>query len=86
MICKLVKIFHGFSQVGDSYYKVIPLIIQLMGQTPLSQSIKIQNLAKSPFSNVDLVWKDGFRHGGQNKVAFKTIYIPPCLCFSVFAR
>jgi len=48
-ICKLVRVFHGFSQVGDSYYKVILLIIQSMGQTPLSQSIKIQNLAKSPF-------------------------------------
>jgi hypothetical protein len=26
-ICKLVKVFHGFSQVGDSYYRVIPLAI-----------------------------------------------------------
>jgi hypothetical protein len=75
MICKLVTEFHGFSQVGNSYYKVIPLVIQSMGQTSLSQSIKIQNLAKSPFSNVDLVWKDGFRHGGQNKVAIETAYI-----------
>jgi hypothetical protein len=35
-ICNLVKIFHGFSQVGDSYYMVILLVIQSMGQTPLS--------------------------------------------------
>jgi len=28
---------------------VIPLAIQSMGQTQLSQSIKIQNSAKSPF-------------------------------------
>jgi hypothetical protein len=76
MICKLVTEFHGFSQVGNSYYRVIPLVIQSMGQTLLSQSIKIQNLAKLPFSNVDLVWKDGFRHGGQNKVAIETAYIP----------
>jgi len=27
MICKLVKVFHGFSQVGDSYYMVISLAI-----------------------------------------------------------
>jgi hypothetical protein len=47
-----------------------------MGQTPLSQSIKIQNSTKLPFSNVDLVWKDGFRHGGQNKVAIEIAYIP----------
>jgi hypothetical protein len=75
-ICKLVRVFHGFSQVGDSYYRVIPLIIQSIGWTPLSQSIEIQNLAKSPFSNVDLVWKDGFKHGGQNKVTVETTYIP----------
>jgi len=81
MICKLVKVFHGLLQVGDSYYKVIPLVIQSMGRTPLSQSIEIQNLAKSPFSNVDLVWKDGFMHGGQNKVAIETTYIPHARVF-----
>ncbi len=63
MICKLVMVFHGLSQVEDSYYMVISSTIQSMGQTPLSQSIEIRNLAKSPFLNVDLVWKDGFRHG-----------------------
>jgi hypothetical protein len=36
MICKLVRVFHGFSQVGDFYYRVIPLAIQKMGQIPLS--------------------------------------------------
>jgi hypothetical protein len=75
-ICKLVRVFHGFSQVGDSYYKVIISIIQSMGQTPLYQSIKIQNPAKSPFSNVDLMWKDGLKHGGQNEVAIEIAYIP----------
>jgi hypothetical protein len=29
-----------------------------------ANSIKIQNLAKSLFSNVDLMWKDGFRCEG----------------------
>ncbi len=61
-IYKHVKVFHGFSQVGDFYYMIIYSTIQSMGRTPLSQSIEIQNLAKSHFSNVDLVWKDGFRH------------------------
>ncbi len=75
MICELVRVFHGFPQVENSYYMVIPLVIQSMGQTPLSQSIEIQNLAKSPFSNVDLLWK-WFNHGGQNKVAIETTYIP----------
>jgi hypothetical protein len=74
-IHKHVKIFHGFSQVGDFYYRAIYLAIESMGQIPLSQSIKIQNSIKSPFSNVDLVCKDGFRHGGQNKVTIETTYI-----------
>jgi hypothetical protein len=52
-----------------------------MGQTSLSQSIKIQNPTKSHFLNVDLVWKDGFRHGGQNKVAIETAYIPHACVF-----
>ncbi len=81
MICKLVRAFHGFSQVGGSYYRVNISIIQSMGQIPLSQSIEIQNSTKSPFSNVDLVWKDGFKHGGQNKVAIETAYIPHVCVF-----
>jgi len=81
-----VKLFHGFSQFGDSYYRVIPLALQSMGQTPLSQSIEIQNPTKSPFSNVDLVWKDGFRHGGQNKVAIEIAYIPHAHVFEFLQR
>jgi hypothetical protein len=34
---------------------------------------------------VDLVWKDGFRHGGQNKVAIETAYIPHA-CVSKFLQ
>jgi hypothetical protein len=30
---------------------------------------------------VDLVWKYGFRHGGQNKVAIETTYIPHACVF-----
>jgi hypothetical protein len=85
MICKLVRAFHGFSQVGDSYYRVIFSIIQSMGQIPLSQSIGIENSTTSPFSNVDLVWKDGFKHGGQNKVAIETAYNPH-VCVSEFLQ
>ncbi len=76
MICKLVRVFHGFSQVGDSNYMVIHLVIQSMGRIPLSQSIKIKNSAKSPFLNVDLVLKDGFKHKGQNMVTIEIAYIP----------
>jgi hypothetical protein len=60
---------------------VIPSVIQSMGQTSLSQSIKIQNLTKSLFSNVDLVRNDGFKYGGQNKVAIQTTYIPHACVF-----
>ncbi len=77
--------FHGFSQVEDSYYRVILLTIQSMGQIPFSQSIKIQNSTKSPFSNVDLVWKYGFRHKSQNKVAIEIAYIPHA-CVSEFLQ
>jgi hypothetical protein len=63
-ICKHVRVFHGFSQVGDFYYKVISLAIPSMGQISLSQSIEIQNSTKSPFLNVDMMWKDGFKHEG----------------------
>jgi hypothetical protein len=80
-ISKLVRVFHGFSQVGDSYCKVINSIIQSMGRTPLSQSIEIKNLTKSPLSNVDLVWKNKFKHGSQNKVVIETTYIPHACVF-----
>jgi hypothetical protein len=30
---------------------------------------------------VDLVWKHGFKHGGQNKVAIETAYIPHVFIF-----
>jgi len=56
--------FMGFHKLGIFYYKVISLTILNMGWISLSQSIEIQNLAKSPFSNVDMVWKDGFKHEG----------------------
>ncbi len=84
-ICKHVRVFHGFSQVEDFYYMAIYLAIQSMGQTPLSQSIEIQNSTKSPSSNVDLqfVCKDGFRHEGQNKVAIETTYISHAHIFEI---
>jgi len=46
-----------------------------MGRTPKSQSIEVKNLTKSPFSNVDLVWKKGEQHGGTNKISIECAYI-----------
>jgi hypothetical protein len=83
MICKHVRVFHGFSKVWDFCYEVVSLAIQSMGQIPLAQSIKIQNLTKSPSSNVDFMWKDGLRHGGQNKMVIETTYIPHAHVFEI---
>jgi hypothetical protein len=38
--------------------------------------MKVQNLSKSPFSNVDLVWEKGEQHGGTNKISIEFPYIP----------
>jgi hypothetical protein len=70
----------GFSKVWDFYFKAIFSTIQTMGQTPLAQSIKIPT--RSPFSNVDLVSKDGLWHGGQNKMVIEIAYIPMLVSLS----
>ncbi len=36
----------------------------------------VQNPTESPFSNKDLVWTSGIRHGGQNKVTIQFAYVP----------
>ncbi len=40
------------------------------------QSIQVESLMRSPFSNVDLEWENVFKHGVQNKVAIEVAYIP----------
>lgn len=40
------------------------------------QSIQVQSSTQSPFSNLNLEWKNVFKHGGQNKVAIEVAYIP----------
>lgn len=55
-----------------------------MGQTPLLQSIQVQNPRMSPFFNVDLVWKNRFKYGGHNKVAIEITYIIPCKDIKIF--
>jgi hypothetical protein len=47
-----------------------------MGKIPKSQSIDVQNLGKSQFSKMDLMWNNGIQHGGQSKVSIKITYIP----------
>jgi hypothetical protein len=52
------------------------LLPSIMGRVPKSHSIHVQNPTKSPFSNKDLVWTSGIRHGGQNKVTIQFAYVP----------
>jgi hypothetical protein len=47
-----------------------------MGHVSKSQYIEIQNPKKSPFNNMDSVWKKDVRHGGAHIVAVKCAYIP----------
>jgi hypothetical protein len=70
-----------FQKFGTSTIKAIFSVIQTMGRIPWAQSIEIQNPTRSPFSNVDLVWKDGLRHGGQNKMVIEIAYIPHARVF-----
>ncbi len=42
-------------------------------------SIHVQNPTKSPFSNMDLVWRSRICHGGQNKVTIQFAYVPYAL-------
>jgi hypothetical protein len=48
----------------------------IMGRVPKSHSIHVQNPTKSTFSNKDLVWTSGIRHGEQNKVNIQFAYVP----------
>jgi hypothetical protein len=46
------------------------------GRVPKSHSIHVENPTKSHFSNKDLVWTLGIRHGGQNKATIQFSYVP----------
>jgi len=47
-----------------------------MGCVSKFQHIKIQNPKKSPFNNMDLVWKKYVRHGGAHIIEVECVYIP----------
>jgi hypothetical protein len=48
----------------------------IMGWTPKSQIIKVQNPTKSPFPNPNFVWKKGEWHGSTNKIYIECSPIP----------
>jgi hypothetical protein len=47
-----------------------------MGRASKSQNIEIQNPKKSPFNNMDLVWKKDVRHGGAHIIKVECASIP----------
>jgi hypothetical protein len=47
-----------------------------MGCASKSQYIKIQNLKKSPFNNIDVVWKKDVQHGRAHIIEVECAYIP----------
>jgi len=47
-----------------------------MGRASKSQYIEIQNPKKSPFNNMDLVWKKDVEHGGAHIIEVECAYIP----------
>jgi hypothetical protein len=47
-----------------------------MGRASKSQYIEIQNPKRSPFNNMDLVWKKDVRHGGAHVIKVECAYIP----------
>jgi hypothetical protein len=51
-------------------------IILNMGHASNSQFIDIQNPRKSPFKNMNLVWKKDVQHGGPHMIKVKCAYIP----------
>ncbi len=51
-------------------------IISNMGCVSKFQSIEIQNPRRSPFNNMDLVWKKDVQHGGAHLIKVECAYIP----------
>jgi len=47
-----------------------------MGHALKFQYIEIQNPKKSPFNNIDLVWKKYVRHGRAHIIEVECAYIP----------
>jgi hypothetical protein len=51
-------------------------IVSNMGCVSKSQSIEIQNPRKSPFNNMDLMWRKDVWHGKAHVIEVKCAYIP----------
>ncbi len=51
-------------------------IVSNMGRASKSQYIEIQNPTKSPFNNMDLLWKKNVRRGGPHIIEVECAYVP----------
>jgi hypothetical protein len=58
-------------------------IILNMGRASKSQSIEIQNPRRSPFNNMDLVWRHDVQHEGAHVIEVKCPYIPYAQVFKI---
>jgi hypothetical protein len=50
-----VHVFAYLHQI-DVFLTCHTHLVSTMGHVPKSQSIEVQNLERSPFNNIDLVW------------------------------
>ncbi len=67
----------------DTYINLLSFLVQSvqgivsnMAHASKSQSIEIQNPRKSPFNNMDLVWRKDVRHGGAHFIEVECAYNP----------
>jgi hypothetical protein len=80
-VCKQVGVMHVLSMLMgfDMGSFLVGHILDnhiIMGWTPKSQIIKVQNLTKSRFPNLNLMWKKGEWHGSTNKISIECSSIP----------
>ncbi len=79
-VCKQVGVVHVLSMfMGfDMGFFLVGHILDNHNHGMNSQVSKYRGPKprKSPFSNLDLVWKKGEWHGGTNKISIECAYIP----------
>ncbi len=80
-VCKQMGVMHVLSMLMgfDMGSFLVGHILDnhiIMGWIPKSQIKEVQNHTKSPFSNLDLVWKKGEWHGSTNKISIECSSIP----------
>jgi hypothetical protein len=65
----------GFHKLGTPTIRLFLWQFKPWGEFHCPNPLKSKTQHSHIFSNVDLVWKDGFRHASQTKVAIEIAYI-----------